>query len=41
MEKLFGVIANFDHAMILHKDVHYFGHFGDVRSELIDLTIKH
>jgi hypothetical protein len=38
MEKLFGVFANFDNAMILHKDVHYFGW---VRSELIALTIKH
>jgi hypothetical protein len=38
MEKLFGVIAEFDHAMILHKDTHYFGY---VRAELINLTVKH
>jgi hypothetical protein len=38
MEKLLGVIANFDHAMIIHKNVYYFGF---VRSELIDLTVKH
>jgi hypothetical protein len=38
VETLNGVVARFDHAMILHKDTHYLGY---VRSELIDLTVKY
>src|SRR5262245_42939111 len=38
MDRLFGVIAEFDKAMIVHKDVRY---FGSIRDELIDLTVKY
>jgi len=38
MDTLFGVVANFDHVMILHKDIHYFGY---ARADLIELAVKH
>ena len=38
MEKLAGVVASFDHAMILNKDTRYFGW---VRAELVALTASH
>ena len=37
MEQLAGVVASFDHAMILHQDTSYFGW---VRTELVDLTAR-
>jgi hypothetical protein len=38
MQTLSGVLASFDNAMVVHKDVSY---FGPVRRELIELTVQY